>query len=81
MLTNLSAWLSGTWFDLELAGGTFKKIADVLPFSHAVNAGRYALKGQYSNIMPELIWVIGYAVIIFLAASYVFTLKMKSDKK
>lgn len=81
LLTNLSAWLSGTWFDLELAGGTFKKIADVLPFSHAVNAGRYALKGQYSNIMPELIWVIGYAVIIFLAASYVFTLKMKSDKK
>ncbi len=39
LLTNLSAWLSGTWFDLELVGGTFKRIANLLPFSHAVNAG------------------------------------------
>ena len=25
LLTNLSAWLSGIWFDLELVGGVFKK--------------------------------------------------------
>ena len=24
LLTNLTAWLSGTWFDLELVGGAFK---------------------------------------------------------
>jgi ABC-2 type transport system permease protein len=40
LLTNLSAWLSGTWFDLELVGGVFKKIAYALPFVHAVNAAQ-----------------------------------------
>ena len=27
LLTNLSAWLSGIWFDLELVGGSFEKLA------------------------------------------------------
>ena len=30
LLTNLSAWLSGIWFDVELVGGTFHKIANVV---------------------------------------------------
>ena len=40
LLTNLSAWLSGTWFDLNLVGGVFKKIAYALPFVHAVEVER-----------------------------------------
>ncbi len=81
LLTNLSAWLSGTWFDLSLVGGTFKKIAELLPFSHAVDAGRAAMSGQYNMIMPHLIWVIGYAVAILGFAVYAFNLKAKSDNK
>lgn len=80
LLTNLSAWLSGTWFDLELVGGAFEKIADMLPFVHAVNAGRYALYGEYSKIMPELLWVIGYALVITVIAVVLFSYKMKQDK-
>lgn len=80
LLTNLSAWLSGTWFDLELVGGAFEKIADMLPFVHAVNAGRYALYGEYSKIMGELLWVIGYALVITVIAVIVFSYKMKQDK-
>lgn len=80
LLTNLSAWLSGTWFDLELVGGTFKTIAELLPFSHAVNAGRYALEGSYVQILPELVWVVAYALVIMLIAMWVFTRKMYSDK-
>lgn len=80
LLTNLSAWLSGTWFDLELVGGAFEKIADLLPFVHAVNAGRYALWGEYSKIMPELIWVIAYALVITAIAVFLFSFKMKQDK-
>lgn len=72
LLTNLSAWLSGIWFDLNLLGGVFKTIADWLPFAHAVNAGRYALAGEYSKIMPDLLWVIAYAAIILLAAILIF---------
>ena len=80
LLTNLSAWLSGTWFDLNLVGGAFKSIAYALPFAHAVNAGRAALSGDFSAIMPDLWWVIGYAAVIFGIAVLVFSKKMKSDK-
>lgn len=80
LLTNLNAWLSGTWFDLNLVGGAFQTIANLLPFVHAVNAGRYALAGDYGSIWPELSWVAGYAVMIFAAAILVFTKKMHSDK-
>lgn len=81
LLTNLSAWLSGTWFDLSLVGGTFKKIAELLPFSHAVDAGRAAMYGHYNMIMPHLVWVIGYTVVILGIAVYAFSLKAKSDNK
>ena len=37
LLTNLSAWLSGVWFDLSLAGGTFEKVANLLPFVHLMD--------------------------------------------
>lgn len=80
LLTNLSAWLSGTWFDLKLVGGMFEKIADMLPFVHAVDAGRFALMGEYSKILPELLWVIGYAVVLTIVAIAVFSYKMKQDK-
>lgn len=79
LLTNVGAWLSGTWFDLNLVGGTFKAVADVLPFEHAVNAGRAALSGNYQNIMPDLLWTVGYAIIILALAIYAFNKKMNSD--
>ncbi|AEE91047.1 ABC-2 type transporter [Tepidanaerobacter acetatoxydans Re1] len=79
LLTNLSAWLSGTWFDLDLVGGAFKVVAGALPFVHAVKAGRAALSGNYSSIFPDLWWVIVYAVVIMVVAILVFTRKMNSD--
>lgn len=57
LLTNLTAWLSDIWFDVSLVGDVFEKIANALPFIHAVKAGRYAYSGEYSAIMPELWWV------------------------
>ena len=80
LLTNLSAWLSGTWFDLSLVGGAFEKISQVLPFSHAVNAGRYALSGDYNLILPELLWVSSYALSIMITAIVLFRVRMKQDK-
>ncbi|MEG6566343.1 ABC transporter permease [Thermoanaerobacterium saccharolyticum] len=79
LLTNLSAWLSGTWFDLDLVGGAFKGVAGALPFVHTVKAGRAALSGNYSSIFPDLWWVIVYAVVIMVIAILVFTRKMNSD--
>lgn len=79
LLTNVSAWLSGTWFDIKLVGGVFEKIANLLPFVHAVDAGRYALAGEYGKILPELVWVIGYAVAVLVLAILVFMRKMKKE--
>ncbi len=79
LLTNLSAWLSGTWFDLDLVGGAFKKIAYALPFAHAVDAGRAAVAGEYAKIMPHLWWVIGYAAVVLTVAILIFRKKMHRD--
>ena len=77
LLTNLTAWLSGTWFDLELVGGAFKKIAYLLPFVHAVEMERSVLQGDYAGVFPHLWWVLGYAFLALLAAIWVFLRQMK----
>jgi ABC-2 type transport system permease protein len=79
LLTNVSAWLSGTWFDLNLVGGAFKTVAYLLPFAHAVDAARAALAGNYASIFPHLWWVIGYAVATMVIAVLTFQRKMNSD--
>ena len=77
LLTNLSAWLSGIWFDLELVGGTFKKVAYALPFVHAVELERAALRGEFDQILPHLYWVLGYGLVCLVAAVCLFLRQMK----
>ena len=79
LLTNLSAWLSGTWFDLELVGGTFKQIAYALPFVHAVELERAVLAGTFENILPHLLWVLGYALVCLAVAVLLFLRQMKKQ--
>lgn len=79
LLTNLTAWLSGVWFDVSLMGKVFKKIADALPFIHAVELERAALAGDISAAVHELPIVLGYAVILSAVGIAVFTKKMKEN--
>ena len=79
LLTNLSAWFSNIWFDTAMVGGAFKAVADILPFSHAVNAARAAVAGDFAAIFPDLWWVIGYAVALLAAAVTVFAMKLKKN--
>ena len=79
LLTNLSAWLSGVWFDLELVGGAFKRIAYALPFVHAVEMERAVLAGDFSGIFPHLWWVLGYAAVLFVLAVLMFLRQMKKQ--
>ena len=58
LLTNLSAWLSGIWFDLDLVGGAFKNVSYLLPFAHAVDMERAILAGNFVDIFPHLWWVL-----------------------
>ena len=77
LLTNLSAWLSGVWFDLDLVGGAFQKIAYALPFVHAVEMERAILAGNFTGIFPHLWWVLGYAAAALVLAVLLFLRQMK----
>ena len=79
LLTNLSAWLSGVWFDLDLVGGTFKNISYALPFVHAVDMERAMLAGDFSGIFPHLWWVLGYAAVLLVLAVLMFLRQMKKQ--
>jgi len=79
LLTNLTGWLSGTWFDIDLVGEGFRSVANMLPFVHAVDAGRVALAGEVGAIFPAMWWVIGYAILFMVFAVWVFTIRMKGD--
>ncbi|MBR2454228.1 MAG: ABC transporter permease [Clostridia bacterium] len=77
LLTNVSAWLSGIWFDIELIGGAFGKIANALPFIHAVELERAALAGNFDGIIPHLLWVLTYTLVLGTLAVVMFLRQMK----
>lgn len=77
LLTNLSAWLSGVWFDLELVGGVFKKVADVLPFVHAVELEKALLAGNPEQAAAHLLPVVLYSAAATAAAVLLFLRQMK----
>ena len=79
LLTNLSAWLSGVWFDIELIGGTFSKIANLLPFIHAVELERAMINGMFSESLSHLYPVLGYAIVIMVGAILLFLLKSRKQ--
>ena len=79
LLTNLSAWLSGIWFDLNLVGGVFKNIAYALPFVHAVEMERAVLAGDFGGIFPHIFWVLGYSVVLMVLAVLMFLRQMKKQ--
>ncbi len=77
LLTNVSAWLSGTWFSLDLLGSGFKSFAYCLPFANAVDAARAALAGDFSGACSH-IWVVClYALAVCIGAILAFRKKMK----
>ena len=79
LLTNLAAWLSGTWFDLVLVGGAFKTVAYALPFVHAVEMERAVVSGNFADIFPHIWWVLGYAAVTMIAAVLLFLRQMKKQ--
>ena len=79
LLTNLSAWLSGIWFDLDLVGGAFKKISYALPFVHAVDMERAVLAGNFAGVFPHIWWVLGYAAILLILAVLLFLRQMRKQ--
>lgn len=77
LLTNLSAWLSGVWFDLNLVGGAFKKIANILPFYHAVEMEKALVSGNFGEVAVHIFPIILYSILITAVAVYCFLRQMK----
>jgi ABC-2 type transport system permease protein len=79
LLTNLSAWLSGVWFDIELVGTAFKKIAYALPFVHAVEMERALFKGSLADAFSHSWLVLIYAALTTVFAVIGFLYQMKKQ--
>ena len=79
-LTNVCAWLSGIWFDLELLGKGFAKAAGWLPFARSVEAARAAAAGDYAGMLVSLGIVIAWTVGLMLLAIAIFSRQLKSGK-
>ena len=79
LLTNLSAWLSGVWFDLELVGGFFEKLANALPFVHAAELEKALCCGNFKIAASHILPVILYSILITAAAIFCFLGQMKKQ--
>lgn len=76
LLTNLTAWLSGAWFDLNLVGGAFRRVAYALPFVHAVEFER-ALLGGNAVSLSHLGWILAYAAVTATLSVAIFLRQMR----
>lgn len=52
----------GAWVDLTTLGGAFEAVANLLPFSHALDAARAVMAdgASLADVAADLIWVLGY---------------------
>ena len=67
LLTNLSAWLSGVWFDLEL------------PFMHAAELEKALFSGNFELAATHILPVLLYGVLITVIAVFCFLRQMKKQ--
>ena len=79
LLTNLSAWLSGVWFDLKLVGGFFERIANALPFVHAAELERALFSGNFERAAAHVLPVLLYSIAMTAAAVLCFLRQMKKQ--
>jgi ABC-2 type transport system permease protein len=79
LLTNLSAWLSGVWFDLKLVGGAFEKIANALPFIHSVEMEKALFRGDFELALTHILPILLYSFVVTAVAVFCFLRQMKKQ--
>lgn len=79
IVISLASFLGGVWFDAESTGGVLFDICKVLPFWHAVKAARMACALDFDGYFPHLLITAAYAIVLTVAAIFVFKQKMKAD--
>ena len=79
LITNLTGWFAGIWFDISTVGGTFEKIANALPFVHMVNLEKAILNGNCSDISTDILWIVLYTVASIVISILLFLKQMKKQ--
>ena len=79
LLTNLTGWFAGIWFDVELAGGFFKTVSNILPFYHGVELARAAYAGTLSSALSHLWVVLAWALGLLSVAVWAFLHQMRKN--
>lgn len=79
LLTNFSAWLSGVWFDLKLVGGIFEKVANALPFMHAVEMEKALFNGEFEAAASHVLPVFLYGMAVTAVAVFGFLRQIKKQ--
>lgn len=79
LLTNLSAWLSGVWFDLALVGGAFERIANLLPFVHAVELEKALFHGNFGVAATHVLPIVLYSISATAVAVLCFLRQMNKQ--
>lgn len=79
LLTNLSAWFSGVWFDLTLVGSTFQKIANALPFVHAAEMEKSLFNGNFDHLIAHILPIMVYSIFVTILAIHCFLSQMKKQ--
>lgn len=78
LLITAVSLFSGAWMDLKMIGGIFKTIGYSMPFAHSIDALKALSNGaNFADVQNNVIWVIGYAVILLVAAVYALTWRTK----
>ena len=77
LLTNVSAWFSGIWFDPKLLGSFLGRLAELLPFSHGVKMEQALLSGDWERALVHLLPVGLYAAVSFCIAVRLFLRQRK----
>lgn len=73
------AMISGAWFSVEGMPLAISHVAGVLPFIHAIDASRGVINGaSLATVLPDLYWLIGWAVALFAAGIVLFRRTMAS---
>jgi ABC-2 type transport system permease protein len=71
--------ISGAFFTVEGMPAAVKSVAGALPFIHAIDASRAVINGvSLSAIIPDLYWLVGWAVVLFAVGIALFRKTMVS---
>lgn len=73
--------IGGVWMDVDGLGGSIKKVAEALPFYHGVKLSRLPFANLLGEAPVHLLWTVGFGILFYAVATFIFTAKIRKDSK